>query len=339
MSTTPLLRSLPAALIVCFCFITRSAAAGLSFDTVNEAAFEASANGSGERSATMLKAQVLLDRAHISPGAIDGIAGENTSRAIKAFEELHGFKPDGLLDETAWQELAKDAGPVLKRYELSPDDVHGPFLDRVPDSLEAMSKLDRLSYTSPLELLAEKFHMDQDLLKTLNTGVDFSKAGTSIIVAAVREHAPDASVARVEADKSREAVIAYDADGRLVAYYPATIGSRSLPSPSGETHVLHVVQNPKYYYSPDLDFRGAPDKTLTISAGPNNPVGTVWIDLDKEGYGVHGTPDPEEIGKESSHGCVRLSNWDVQELARLVKKGTPIDFVEKGRSLGGKSRS
>jgi lipoprotein-anchoring transpeptidase ErfK/SrfK len=178
-----------------------------------------------------------------------------------------------------------------------------------------------------LEALAEKFHMSRPLLQQLNRGADFGKAGTHITVVNVPDKPkPAAKAARVEVDKSREAVTAFDANGRMIAYYPASVGSRSLPSPTGLRKVRAIATSPKYYYRPDSGVAG-PKENLTIAAGPNNPVGSVWIDLDAAGYGIHGTPEPEDIGKTFSHGCVRLTNWDAQELATLVAPGTPVEFV------------
>jgi lipoprotein-anchoring transpeptidase ErfK/SrfK len=294
---------------------------------VESARFSSSVNEKGHQSAVMLKTQVLLDRAHISPGAIDGIAGENTFRARKAYQQPLGLNATAKLDEPTWLALTEDTQPALNSYNIAKADTEGPFPASVPNSLQEMAKLDRLSYTSARELLAEKFHMHPDLLDRLNPGADFSLAGTTITVPNVRGWKPDRELARIEVDKSREAVIAYGRDDKIIAYYPATIGSKGLPSPNGKLKVVGVASNPTYHYSPELNFKGAPDKNLTIASGPNNPVGSIWIDLDKDGYGLHGTPNPTEIGKEASHGCVRLTNWDARELGALISKGTPVMFM------------
>jgi lipoprotein-anchoring transpeptidase ErfK/SrfK len=316
-------------------FCAGAHAAQLSKQAVESAQPSQATNEAGRQSGAMLRAQVLLDRAHFSPGAIDGIAGENSFRAIRAFREFHRLGAEGRLDERVWRLLIRDTAAVLTSYTISKDDVHGPFQDHIPDDLAAMAKLDRLSYTSPVELLAEKFHMSQELLRQLNPDADFSRAGTELTVASVRKQAPQGELARIVVDKRREGVIAYGQDDRVIAYYPATIGSADLPSPTGETKVLGIAKNPKYHYSPELDFKGAPDRKLVIAPGPNNPVGVIWIDLEKEGYGLHGTPEPAQIGKESSHGCVRLTNWDALELGQLARAGLPVifgDAVDKRRS-------
>ena len=320
--------------LISFCTMEHEAQADqLTMQAVNGARFQRSQFSPGERSAVMLRAQVLLDRAHISPGVIDGRKGPNTSRALAAYEQMHGLKADGSLEQQVWRLLVWDRRPALVSYTIRQKDVDGPFLKKVPNSLQAMAKLDHLSYTSPAALLAAKFHMDEDLLKDLNKGVDFSKAGAKIVIADVRHNQPQGPADHVEANKQRKAVIAYGKQGRVIAYYPATVGSDELPSPSGRTTIEHVVMHPKYYYHPSLDFQGVPNKNMVVPPGPNNPVGLVWIDLKKPGYGIHGSPEPAQVGKNMSHGCVRLTNWDAQELAKMLKPGTPVIFTKSKQPL------
>jgi lipoprotein-anchoring transpeptidase ErfK/SrfK len=292
---------------------------------VNSAQFRKSGGGE-EQVALILKAQILLDRAHISPGAIDGYDGENTKRSIRAFQLVKGLEATGQLNDATWSKLTEDESPVLTKYQVKKEDVAGPFLETIPRSIAEMAKLDHLSYTSPRELLAEKFHMDQDLLAKLNKDADFSVAGTEIVVAAVRNNTSGSKVRRLVVDKSREGVIAFDANDNVVAYYPATIGSADLPSPDGSVEVLSVTTDPAYYYNPEVGIKGGPKEKMKIAPGPNGPVGTTWIDLSKDGYGIHGTSEPATVGKAFSHGCVRLTNWDARELGHLVRKGTPVVF-------------
>ena len=282
-----------------------------------------------DRSRELLTAQVLLDRAHYSPGVIDGYGGGNTRGAITAFERAHGLAADGEIDDELMRRLADGRGhEVLKKYTITDDDVEGPFIDTVPESLTEQARLDRLGYTGAEELLAEKFHMSQALLRALNPGADFARAGAEIVVAAPGDDRREASVARIEVDKSRNMVRAYDEDGALLASYPATIGSDETPSPTGKTQVRAVAPEATYHFDPASQDWG-PDEALKIAAGPNNPVGGVWIDLDKEGYGIHGSPDPGLIGKTASHGCVRLTNWDARELAAAVSEGVGVEFIER----------
>ena len=217
---------------------------------------------------------------------------------------------------------------------ITPDDEMGPFLGTVLTAMADQAKLPHLGYTTPVQALAEKFHMDEALLKALNPKADFSVAGTSIVV--VRPSAaPLAAVARVEVDKSIDEVRAYDAGGKIVAMFPATVGSTERPAPSGQFAVKGVARNPTYTYDPSrLTFGDASQGKLTIKPGPNNPVGATWIDLTVPTYGIHGAPDPRQIGKVASHGCVRLTNWDAAALGRAVRPGTPVLFIGSPESQG-----
>jgi lipoprotein-anchoring transpeptidase ErfK/SrfK len=280
-----------------------------------------------------LKAQVLLDRLHFSPGVIDGLDGDNYRRALAAFEEARGLKTDGRIDEKVLNTLAAESSePALVEYAITPEDVKGPFV-RIPERMEDEADLDRLAYSSPQELLAEKFHMDEDLLAQLNPGRSFDQAGTRILVANVRIGAPAEEkrpkAAKIEVSKKAREVRAFAADGAILAVYPASVGSTEKPAPSGTHQVRAVAANPTYTYNPDYKFKGVDAKEkFIIKAGPNNPVGSTWIDLSVESFGIHGTPEPAEVGKVASHGCVRLTNWDVEQLSRMVQKGTPVTFLD-----------
>jgi len=282
----------------------------------------------------LIKAQVLLGRAHFGPGVIDGKQGENFRQALAAFEKARGLTEDGKLDAQVWSALTQgSAQPIMQDYVITEADVQGPFLEKLPakSDYKAMAALKQLSYTSPLEALAEKFHMDQALLTALNPGADFAKAGTKILVTAAAAAAPLPQVERIEVDKAEKELRAYDASNRLVAVYPATVGSSDMPTPAGEWEVTSSTPDPVWNYDPaKLNFGDKKLGKLTIPAGPNNPVGVVWIDLSKDTYGIHGTPDPETVGKAASHGCVRLTNWDARALGAAVHKGTKVVFVGPG---------
>jgi lipoprotein-anchoring transpeptidase ErfK/SrfK len=276
----------------------------------------------------MLRAQVLLARAHFSPGVIDGRDGGNVKNAIAAFEAAHDLPADGVMDDQVWAALAKDEQPALTDYVVTEDDVKGPFTPKIPTDYAEMAKLPALGFSSPSEALAEKFHMDEALLKTLNPRVDFGVAGTRIVVAALGPDKLPTSVAKIEVDKTKRQIRAYGDGDVLLAVYPATVGSSERPAPEGEWAVRTTAPNPTYTYDPSrLTFGKTSNGKLTIKPGPNNPVGSTWIDLTKDTYGIHGTPDPRLVGKTASHGCVRLTNWDVRQLAAAVRKGTKVDFV------------
>lgn len=274
----------------------------------------------------ILSLQILLDRSGHSPGVVDGLAGSNTARAIRAFQREHRMTEDGKPSSALLDVLrSKHPGELLQRYTITPEDVRGPFVT-VPSTMEAQSQLASLAYESPAEALAEKFHMSQSLLEAMNPGIDLAKPGTDVQVIAPSNEGLAMKVARIEVDKAASALRAYADDGTLLGTYPATIGSSAFPSPSGTMEVTTVATDPTYHFDPKGRDWG-PDRRLTIAAGPNNPVGGTWIDLSKEGYGIHGTPDPHLIGKTSSHGCVRLTNWDAAELALAVTKGTEVVFL------------
>jgi lipoprotein-anchoring transpeptidase ErfK/SrfK len=302
----------------------------ISVQAANSAVFTPPPTDATQQSATLLRAEVLLDRAGFSPGVIDGRYGENLRQALAAFQKAKGLPASGALDAATWQALNAVGGPtVLARYVLTQADVAGPFIPAVPDRLQEQAALPAMGYTSAAELLAERFHMDEDLLRALNPGESFTGAGAEIIVANPARPALAAAVDRIEVDAKEKAVRAFDAAGRLLAFYPATIGSSDNPSPAGAVTVTGVSRNPDYVYDPrKLDYaRGEIRRRLTVKPGPNNPVGLVWIDLSKPTYGIHGTPEPDVIGKTQSHGCVRLTNWDVQALAAGVKAGVKVRFL------------
>jgi lipoprotein-anchoring transpeptidase ErfK/SrfK len=299
----------------------------LAPDDINSAAF----NGGKNSEAVNIRAQVLLDRARFSPGVIDGHRGENFANALRAYQEQNGLKASGEIDTPTWEKLTQDNDPAAIEYTITDDDVKGPFAEGIPDKMEKQAGLKRLDYTSAAEMLAERFHMDEGLLERLNRGKALDQAGTTITVANVnvKPVALDTKLAKIEVDKKRKLVRALSADGTPIAVYPASIGSTEKPAPSGTLKVSRIARNPNYTYNPDYKFRGVKAKEeFKIAPGPNNPVGLVWIALNQKGYGIHGTPDPEKVGKSYSHGCVRLTNWDALALAAMVKKGTPVAFID-----------
>ncbi|CCF19909.1 conserved exported protein of unknown function [Pseudorhizobium banfieldiae] len=272
--------------------------------------------------------QVFLDREGISPGVIDGHLGDNVNKAIAAWQEMTGETLDPNNSEDILQRLAYSGGLPIVDYTITAADAAGPFVASIPDDYGQKAQMPAMSYTSTSEKLAEQFHMDESYLKALNPGKDFSIPGT--IIKVVNPGQPKkGSVTRIVADKSKKQVFAYGEDGGLIAAYPATIGSTDTPSPTGTHTVERVALDPGYTYNPKVNFKqGNNDKILQIPPGPNGPVGTVWIALSKPSYGIHGTPEPSKIGKTNSHGCIRLTNWDATELAKMVKPGVSVEFVE-----------
>ena len=271
--------------------------------------------------------QVLLDRGGASPGVIDGRFGSNVDKALAAYNEITGSNLKSTDAVGIQAALAQSGGDAFASYTITPEDVAGPYVASIPEDYSQKAQLNCMCYTSVTEALAERFHMDENYLKSINKGLDFNRPGTIIKVANFGKLV-STPVARIVADKTKKEVYAYDAGGKLVAAYPATIGSADTPSPTGIHAVSRIALDPNYTYNPNINFKqGENDKILTIPPGPNGPVGSVWIALDKPTYGIHGTPEPSKIGKTESHGCVRLTNWDARELAKLVSPGVTVEFV------------
>lgn len=276
----------------------------------------------------MVRVQILLDRTRFSPGIIDGLGGENTRQAIAAFQEANDLEVTGELNAEVFERLTSgDGGRVLTDYTITEADAAGPFIGEVPGEMEAMAELETVGYADAREALAEKFHMSEALLDALNPGVDFARAGQRIVVTSTGPAELDGEVARIVVNKAESSVRAFDAEGELLAFYPATIGSGETPSPSGRHTVRAVAPEPNYTYDPSRLSSASGGRAVVIPPGPNNPVGSVWIDLSRDSYGIHGTPDPAEIGKTASSGCVRLTNWDAEQLASGVEPGVVVEFV------------
>ena len=298
------------------------------------------AQGTGQ-GASALQLQVVLDRAGFSPGAIDGRMGANTKKALAVFQK-NGNEGTPSVE-------------AITKYRITAEDAAGPFIERMPTDMMDMAKLPALGYTSLLEALSERFHSTPAFLQQLNPGVTFA-ADQEIQVpnvepmalpapAAAKEPAAKEAAGRrgtaaqseapqkpdviVTVAKTSSALTLTDSTGRVVFYAPVTTGSEHDPLPIGEWKVTGVSFNPTFRYNPDLFWDAEPSETkATIPPGPNNPVGLVWIDISKQHYGLHGTPEPSTIGRTQSHGCVRLTNWDALKLASLVKPGTRVVFTE-----------
>jgi lipoprotein-anchoring transpeptidase ErfK/SrfK len=289
-----------------------------------------------------LALQVALDRAGFSPGVIDGTMGGHTRDALRGFQRANRIKVTGRLDAKTREALGNQDEPTVT-VMITEADAAGPFLAEIPVSLPEQAMLDGLHYQSVEEALAEKYHTTPETLRALNEGADFS-AGSQIVVPAVRAEefaaetadeweatldrlsvAKDQPVAaRVVVDKSERHVRVFDAKGKLIAQFPATIGSTHDPLPLGRWRIRGVARMPPFDYNPKLFWdAGKGDVKAKLPPGPNGPVGVVWIDLSKPHYGIHGTPNPETVGRTYSHGCIRLTNWDAAKLAQMVRTGTP----------------
>jgi lipoprotein-anchoring transpeptidase ErfK/SrfK len=301
--------------------------APLTVESVNDPKL-ASIVRPGSSGAAALRAQVLLDRARFSSGEIDAGYGSNLRIAILGYQASNGLEATGVVDAPTWAALDRDAAPVLVQYTLTDADVAGPF-NPIPADIMEKSKLTALGYTSVAEELGEHFHLSPKLLQRLNPGKDFAKAGEIIVVPDAEPTAALPKAARVVVDKSDADVSLVDAAGKTLAQYPATMGSAHDPLPIGAWKIQGVAKNPTFHYNPALFWDANPTNVkATLPAGPNNPVGVVWIDLSKPHYGIHGTPEPSKIGKTESHGCIRLTNWDALALSQAVAAGMPAILQE-----------
>jgi lipoprotein-anchoring transpeptidase ErfK/SrfK len=286
-----------------------------------------SALGPGATGPRVVRAQILLDRARFSPGEIDGVYGDSLGIAVRGYQENHGLKPIGTIDVEVWRLLNRDAGPLLLTYTITPADAKGPFRP-VPADTQAKAKMKWLGFETPEEELGERFHSSPKLLAELNPGKKLGAAGERISVPDVRRTAVRLA-SRLVVSESKRTVIAYGAGDKELARYPATIGGPHDPLPIGNWTITGVVHNPWFNYDPERFWNADPKKAKAIlPPGPNNPAGAAWLGLSKENYGIHGTPDPALIRHTESAGCIRLTNWDVEELSRMVRRGTPVALEE-----------
>lgn len=310
------------------------------------------AESASEIDRNLLQVQVILDRLGFPPGVLDGKMGESMHAALRGFQESRGLPRSGTLDTVTEQALARYRflQPV-RTLAVASDGLKGPFINPVPHDPEKQSKLSSLAYRRPLEKLAEMFHTTPDILIALNPGGGKIYRGARFvfpnILPASRDYPADLkpewrrtlSELNVDAvepradhivvDKSEKVLKVFDAKDHLVAQFNATIGSAHDPLPIGHWKINGIDTNPKFHYNPKLFWDA--DKSndpATLPPGPNGPVGVVWIDLSKEHYGIHGTPEPALIGRTASHGCIRLTNWDAARLSLMVGPGTPAIFQE-----------
>ncbi len=281
-----------------------------------------------------LALQVFLDRQGFSPGVIDGKAGTNTARALAAYREAIGTDAPGRMPVDCSTPVGTSGTARVsgtRSYEISAEDAAGPF-EALPKEIADLAGRPAVGYESLLEKLAERFHTSPAFLQSLNRHVSLA-AGASITVPDVPPFDPQLKPQRspdnnssIEVTREGELRVR-SAEGALLFYAPASSGSEHDPLPPGNWKVTGVSWLPVFHYNPALFWDAdSTDKKTVVAAGPNNPVGVVWVDINVPHYGLHGTPEPTKIGYVQSHGCVRLTNWDAARLASLVTVGSPVVF-------------
>lgn len=274
-----------------------------------------------------LEAQIALARAGFSSGPIDGVGGPQSAAALRAFQESHDLPATGALDAATRARLALTSA-ALKQLVLSPEDLKG--LQPLAPTWVGKSQQTALDYETVLELVAERTHASPNLIRRLNPDVNWAEpaADTPLVVPAIPRLPKTKKAARVIIQLAAHTLEIFDADGGVIAHFPVSIASRVEKRPVGELHVTVVVRDPDYTFNPEVfpesEEARSLGRKLILPPGPNNPVGLAWIGLDLPGYGIHGTPKPEQVGRTESHGCFRLANWDALTLLDLAWTGLPV---------------
>ncbi|UUL83292.1 L,D-transpeptidase family protein [Sphingomonas qomolangmaensis] len=298
---------------------------------------------------TVLHVQVILDKLGFGPGVLDGKGGQSLVAALRGFQTSRGLPVTGKADTATLKVLGRYRNwRPTKTIALTPGMLAGPFMANLPEDYGDQAKLPGIPYRSPLEKLAEMFHTTPETLVALNSRETPLKVGQQVVFPNALPTSRDYDVddadwrrtlaylnvdarqpvgERVVVDESEGVLKVYDARDRLVGQVSATMGSSQFPLPIGTWTIKGVARNPDWSFDPKLIAGTAPDaEKAIVPPGPNNPVGIVWIDLSKEHYGIHGTPEPAKIGRTESNGCIRLTNWDAARVSMMVKPGTKAVF-------------
>jgi lipoprotein-anchoring transpeptidase ErfK/SrfK len=298
----------------------------------------------------ILQLQVTLDRLGFSPGVIDGKSGFTLRLALSGFQKASGLPPTGKLDQKTAAALARQTQPpAITAIKLTAADLAGPFIGPLPKEESDQAKLPALGYANALEMLAERYHTTAETIIALNSPQTRTLPGVVIkvpnVITSAHDYPPSMPVAyrqtltglhvpsgqpqadHVAVSKSKRSLSVFDAKGKLIAQFPVTTGSQHDPLPIGRWKITGASYNPPFHYNPKLFWDAKKgDRKAMIQPGPNNPVGIIWLDISKPHYGIHGTPEPQNIGRSESHGCIRMTNWDAGRLSLMVKPGTAAVF-------------
>lgn len=300
---------------------------------------------------SVLHVQVILEKLGFSSGVLDGRTGQSLTMALKGYQAASGLNVTGQIDQPTLRALHRyRAIRPTKTIALTADMLAGPYVNPIPKDYNVAARLPAMPYRAPIEKLAEMFHTMPRVLIALNGGDTPLRVGQPVTfpnaLPGSRDYPADLDPQwratltmlnvdafqrkgdRVEVDKS-DGVLRVFAGDRLIAQFPATMGSAEFPLPIGKWTIKGAAYNPDWKFDPDL-IAGTKKsaREAVLQPGPNNPVGVVWLDLSKPHYGIHGTPEPDKIGRTESNGCIRLTNWDVARLSMMVKPGTPAIFRE-----------
>lgn len=275
----------------------------------------------------VLEAQVGMANRGISPGPIDGLMGSQTRLAVRAFQQQLGIPVTGELDAYTRRALWVRENPI-RDYVITTNDL--ARLMPVPPTWLEKSQASRLDYESPLELVAEQGWAYESFVRNRNPQINWTNvpAGVLAEIPNVRLPSFNSKAAYAKIHLSDRNLQAYDSNGRIMIHFPCSIAARVDKRPLGELRVAVVVRGPNYTFNPEIFTESEEGRLLgrklTVPPGPNNPVGVVWVGLDRPGYGIHGTPLPELVGRTESHGCFRLANWNAKILADISWVGMPV---------------
>ena len=301
---------------------------------------------------TLFHAQVLMSAHGFSPGVIDGKKGESFRLALRSFQESRGLEVTGELDPTTRRALLEASWPSTVMVTLEADDIRGQYVLPFPTNPEQQAEMEFLGYRNMLEKLAERYHTTPATIVALNGPDKKIGLGQTLRLPNVVAQAGDYASADsdgehlmrvlnvdfnqpqgdyVVVDKSEGVLKVYTGDaeaetGKLVAAFPVTMGSSNYPLPLGTWKATTYDFLPPFKYQPAILNNPKSNKELDLPPGPNGPVGVAWLDLTKEHYGIHGTNEPQTIGRAESSGCIRMTNWDVLRLSQMMKPGFTAIF-------------